>query len=207
MLPFSKFAVSVPGGAAKHASSSNASAASKIQRDNFNLFVKGLPKAWNHEKLAQSFEQFGPVASAKVSIDFEFKSRGYGFVSFKSEVDGLKAIKAFNGLTHSQLAAKIQSKNSATEDRPITEEEEETKSSSSTPDESSAAEGGILTVTEYVPKLDRDGTHLIKTKKNLYVKNFPEDDFSDDQLREIFSQFGEVTSAIVMRDAESGKSK
>lgn len=69
-----------------------------------------------------------------------------------------------------------------------------------------------MQVGEYVPKLDRDGTRLAKCNNNLYVKNFsPESGeegstFSDEQLRGLFEEFGEVSSAVVMRDAE-GKSR
>jgi RNA recognition motif-containing protein len=35
---------------------------------------------------------------------------------------------------------------------------------------------------------------------NLYVKNFPSTDFSDADLRELFAKYGEISSAVVMRD-------
>ncbi len=41
---------------------------------------------------------------------------------------------------------------------------------------------------------------------NVFVKNFGED-FTDDQLHELFSQFGNVVSHVVMRDHISGKGK
>ena len=42
---------------------------------------------------------------------------------------------------------------------------------------------------------------------NVYVKNFPKDpSFSEECLGELFSEFGEVTSAAIMRDG-TGESK
>lgn len=41
---------------------------------------------------------------------------------------------------------------------------------------------------------------------NLYVKNFPTPNIEDHDLREMFSKYGEISSAIIMRD-EQGASK
>lgn len=46
-----------------------------------------------------------------------------------------------------------------------------------------------------------------KSFNNIYVKNFSQDpDFVDEQLAEVFKQYGKVQNATVMRD-ENGKSK
>lgn len=39
---------------------------------------------------------------------------------------------------------------------------------------------------------------------NLYVKNFGEE-MSDDDLSELFSKFGKIVSAVVMKDRNTGK--
>lgn len=41
---------------------------------------------------------------------------------------------------------------------------------------------------------------------NIYVGNLPYA-LSDDELRDLFGQFGEVSSASVIRDRETGRSK
>jgi polyadenylate-binding protein len=38
------------------------------------------------------------------------------------------------------------------------------------------------------------------------VKNFPHPDFSEEELTQIFAKYGEITSAVIMRD-ENQKSK
>jgi RNA recognition motif-containing protein len=47
--------------------------------------------------LYKTFESFGTIASAKMSIDASFNSRGFGFVSFETSRAVNKAIKEVNG--------------------------------------------------------------------------------------------------------------
>jgi hypothetical protein len=48
---------------------SGATAAKNMKRESVNLFVKGLPRTWQHGDLCKLFEEFGTVVTAKVSID------------------------------------------------------------------------------------------------------------------------------------------
>lgn len=73
--------------------------------------------------------------------------------------------------------------------------------------------GEVLTVSAYLPpekKVNSACSTLLNGSSsafnNLYVKNFPCEDFSDNDLRQIFEKYGEITSSIVMRD-ENMKSK
>lgn len=63
----------------------------------FQLFVKGCPPRWTHNELYEAFKTYGRIVSAKVSIDGDFKSRGYGFVQFEALDSAQKAIKEMNG--------------------------------------------------------------------------------------------------------------
>lgn len=47
---------------------------------NAGLFIKGFGKLWTHKDIFENFKQFGDIISAKVSIDENHMSRGYGFV-------------------------------------------------------------------------------------------------------------------------------
>lgn len=117
---------------------------SRAKRDSVNLFVKGLPKSWTHEDLSKAFEDFGTVISSKVSIDQDHKSRGYGFVSLSTQDAATKAIDQLHDKALSELEG------------------------------AAADEADLkLSVCEYVPKLDREGTQQQKCSTNLYVKNFP----------------------------------
>jgi hypothetical protein len=58
------------------------------------LFVAGLPYDMDDAELLEIFEKFGPVVSAKVTLDRETgKSRGFGFVEMQNEADGRDAIE------------------------------------------------------------------------------------------------------------------
>lgn len=58
------------------------------------LFVAGLPYDLYDDELMEIFEKFGPVVSAKVTLDRETgKSRGFGFVEMQNEQDGKDAIE------------------------------------------------------------------------------------------------------------------
>lgn len=58
------------------------------------LFVAGLPYDLYDDELLEIFEKFGPVVSAKVTLDRETgKSRGFGFVEMQNEQDGKDAIE------------------------------------------------------------------------------------------------------------------
>lgn len=58
------------------------------------LFVAGLPYDLYDDELMEIFEKFGPVISAKVTLDRDTgKSRGFGFVEMQNEQDGKDAIE------------------------------------------------------------------------------------------------------------------
>lgn len=58
------------------------------------LFVAGLPYDLFDDELVEIFEKFGPLVSAKVTMDRETgKSRGFGFVEMQNEQDALDAIE------------------------------------------------------------------------------------------------------------------
>lgn len=54
-----------------------------------------------------------------------------------------------------------------------------------------------LHVCEYVNKVDRVGTTKPRCSTNLYVKNFPHENFSVDELRQKFDHFGKLVNAHV----------
>jgi hypothetical protein len=62
------------------------------------LFVGGLAWATDEASLLKAFQQFGPVAEAKVILDRESgRSRGFGFVTYESDADADTAIKELDG--------------------------------------------------------------------------------------------------------------
>ena len=62
------------------------------------LFVGSLPWSVTSEELKSVFEECGVINDAVVITDRQTgKSKGYGFVEFNNDSDGLLAIEKFNG--------------------------------------------------------------------------------------------------------------
>jgi RNA recognition motif-containing protein len=62
------------------------------------LFVGGLSWGTDDQGLRSAFERFGNVDEAKVITDRETgRSRGFGFVTFGSDDDAMKAMQEMDG--------------------------------------------------------------------------------------------------------------
>lgn len=137
-----------------------------------NVYIKNIDPEITDEEFRKMFEKFGEITSATLSRDQEGKSRGFGFVNFS---------------THESAQAAVDEMN----DKEI--------------------KGQKLYVGRAQKKHEREeelrkqyeAARLEKASKyqgvNLYVKNLT-DDVDDEKLRELFSPFGTITSAKVMRD-------
>ncbi|RWS07780.1 apoptosis-promoting RNA-binding protein TIA-1/TIAR-like protein [Dinothrombium tinctorium] len=68
--------------------------------------------------------------------------------------------------------------------------------------------GKKVFVGKFIPRRERDKAMGEKSKKftNVYVKNFPDEIDDDEKLFQMFSPFGTIVSAKVMKD-ENGKNK
>ncbi|MDR2843580.1 MAG: RNA-binding protein [Candidatus Symbiothrix sp.] len=63
-----------------------------------NIFIAGLSFKVNDADLANLFEEYGPISSARVITDRQTgRSKGYGFVEIESEETANKAIEELNG--------------------------------------------------------------------------------------------------------------
>lgn len=61
-----------------------------------NLFVKNLDESIDSEKLEAEFKPFGNITSARVMVDEQEKSKGFGFVCFSASEEATKAITEMN---------------------------------------------------------------------------------------------------------------
>ncbi|XP_021887634.1 small RNA-binding protein 11, chloroplastic [Carica papaya] len=62
------------------------------------LFVSRLSFYITNQQLKQLFSPFGVVTEARLVIDRETRRpKGFGFVTFESEIDAQKALEAMNG--------------------------------------------------------------------------------------------------------------
>jgi len=71
--------------------------AERIQRyQGVNLYVKNLDDSVDSEELRRNFEQHGVITSAKVMLDDNGRSKGFGFVCFEKPDDATKAVVEMN---------------------------------------------------------------------------------------------------------------
>ncbi|CAL3966423.1 hypothetical protein PZA11_003083 [Diplocarpon coronariae] len=138
-----------------------------------NIYVKNIPVDVTDEEFRELFEKFGDVTSASLARDQENnKSRGFGFVNFINHEHAAKAVDDLNGKDF-----KGQDLYVGRAQKKHEREEELRKSYEAARIEKASKYQGV----------------------NLYVKNL-DDDVDDDKLRELFTPFGSITSAKVMRD-------
>ncbi|KAL3732887.1 hypothetical protein ACJRO7_022409 [Eucalyptus globulus] len=137
-----------------------------------NVYVKNLSESTTDEDLKRTFGEYGPITSAVVMKDGEGKSKCFGFVNFENADDAAKAVDSLNG-------KKIDEKEwYVGRAQKKSERELELKARFE------------QSMKETVDKFQG---------VNLYVKNL-NDSIDDEKLKELFSEFGTITSCKVMRD-------
>ncbi|KAL2318531.1 hypothetical protein Fmac_032407 [Flemingia macrophylla] len=137
-----------------------------------NVYVKNLSDSTTDEELRKFFGEYGTITSAVVMRDGEGKSKCFGFVNFEDPEDAAKAVEELNGKKFDEKEWYVGKAQKKSE------REQELKGRF----EQSIKE----TADKY------QGV-------NLYLKNL-DDTISDEKLKEMFFEFGTITSCKVMRD-------
>ncbi|KAL2498238.1 Polyadenylate-binding protein 2 [Abeliophyllum distichum] len=137
-----------------------------------NVYVKNLAELTTDDDLKKVFGEHGTITSAVVMRDADGKSKGFGFVNFENADDAAKAVQALDGKKFDEKEWYVGKAQKKSE------REQELKSRF----EQSAKEA----VDKY------QGV-------NLYIKNL-DDSIDDNKLKELFSEFGTITSCKVMQD-------
>lgn len=139
-----------------------------------NVYVKNIQTDCTDDEFRDLFTKYGDITSASLARDQETgKNRGFGFVNFTTHEAAFKAVEELNNKDF-----KGQDLYVGRAQKKHEREEELRKSYEAARMEKASKYQGV----------------------NLYVKNLS-DDVDDDKLRSIFSEFGPITSAKVMRDA------
>jgi len=143
-----------------------------------NVYVKNLSENLSDEKLREKFAEHGTVTSCVIMKDEEGKSKGFGFVCFESPESAASAVDKLDGYTEDEKTWVV------CRAQKKSEREAELKA-----------------------KFEAERRERMEKMAgaNLYIKNL-EDGTDDDKLRELFKEFGTITSCRVMRDA-SGTSR
>lgn len=137
-----------------------------------NVYVKNINPEATDDHFRELFEKFGDVTSSSLARDQEGKSRGFGFVNFTTHEAAYKAVEDLNGKDFQGQDLYVGRAQKKHE-----REEELRKSYEAARQEKASKYQGV----------------------NLYIKNL-DDDVDDDKLRTMFSEFGPITSAKVMRE-------
>ncbi|KAL6145682.1 hypothetical protein ACLB2K_056367 [Fragaria x ananassa] len=143
-----------------------------------NLYVKNLDPDVREELLEEKFSEFGKIVRLAIARDENGNSRGFGFVNFETPDDAKRALESLNG---TQLGSKVLYVARAQK----------------------KAEREQLLRRQFEEKRKEQ---VLKFKgSNVYVKNI-DDDVTEEELLDHFSQCGTITSAKIMKD-EKGISK
>lgn len=138
-----------------------------------NVYVKNIQADVADEEFRELFEKFGEVTSSSIARDNETgKSRGFGFVNFTTHEAAAKAVDELNGNDFRGQELYVGRAQKKHE-----REEELRKSYEAARQEKASKYQGV----------------------NLYIKNL-DDEIDDEKLRQLFADFGPITSAKVMRD-------
>ncbi|OIW12575.1 hypothetical protein TanjilG_04739 [Lupinus angustifolius] len=144
-----------------------------------NVYVKNLSETHTDEDLQQLFGPYGTITSATVMKDANGKSRCFGFVNFQSPDSAAAAVERLNGAT-------------INDDRVLFAGRAQRKSERE---------------AELRAKFEQERISRFEKLQgaNLYLKNL-DDSINDDKLKDIFSEFGIITSCKVVLDPH-GNSK
>ncbi|XP_042427375.1 polyadenylate-binding protein 2-like isoform X1 [Zingiber officinale] len=143
-----------------------------------NVYVKNLSESTTKEDLETIFRKYGKITSAVVMTDGDGKSKCFGFVNFEDSDAAAQAVQKLNGQKFDEKEWYV--------GKALKKYERE---------------------LELKEKFDQSAKDAVDKYQglNLYLKNL-DDSIGDDKLRDLFSDFGTITSYKVMREP-NGASK
>lgn len=137
-----------------------------------NVYIKNIDESVSDDDFTKLFEQYGDVISASITRDETGKSRGFGFVNYTTHEAAYKAVDELNDKDfHGKNLYVGRAQKKHEREEELRKQYEQQRM------EKASKYQGV----------------------NLYIKNLA-DDIDDDKLRDIFSAYGAITSAKVMRD-------
>lgn len=144
-----------------------------------NVYVKNVDLDASEDEFRELFEKYGAISSATLAPDNETgKHRGFGFVNYVRHEDAAQAVDELHDTDWKGTKLYVGRAQKKHE-----REEELRKQYEAARVEKQNKYQGV----------------------NLYVKNL-NDDVDDEKLRDMFTPFGTITSAKVMRDTIAGGS-
>lgn len=140
-----------------------------------NVYVKNFSETVTDDDLRNIFGNYGPITSAVVMKDTNGNSKCFGFVNFQNADDAATAVEKLNGST-------------LNDDKVLYVGRAQKKSERE---------------AELKARFEQERNDRIEKLQaaNLYIKNL-DDTIDDEKLKELFTEFGTITSCKVMVDTQ-----
>ncbi|XP_047309347.1 polyadenylate-binding protein 2-like [Impatiens glandulifera] len=137
-----------------------------------NVYVKNLAESITEEELKDIFGEYGAITSVVVMKDADGKSKCFGFVNFENPDNASNCVEGLNGKTFDDKEWYV-GRAQKKSDRAV----------------------------ELKSKFEQTAKEIVDKSQglNLYIKNL-DDSIDDDKFKDLFSEFGTITSFKVMRD-------
>jgi len=164
-----------------------------------NIYVKNIPNGWDDEKFRAEFAKHGEITSHCITADK--KGRRFGFVNYKESEPAKLAIKEFH-------CKELNDESSTAASSDNGEDVAKSTDPDGHPDNQMYCVRAMSKrerMKVLAEKFKNTETQTRKESVNLYVKNLA-DNSTDQSLEKLFSKFGQITSAKVMKD-DKGRSK
>ncbi|KAL6296225.1 hypothetical protein ACE6H2_004367 [Prunus campanulata] len=139
-----------------------------------NVYVKNISESTTEDDLKKIFGEHGQITSVVVMRDGDGKSRCFGFVNFEDPDAAAKAVDNLNGKKFDEKEWYVGKAQKKYERE--------------------------LELKERFEQSMKEASDKFQGV-NLYIKNL-DDSISDEKLKELFSDYGTVTSCKVMRDPD-----
>lgn len=139
-----------------------------------NVYVKNISESTTEDDLKKIFGEHGQITSVVVMRDGDGKSRCFGFVNFEDPDAAAKAVDNLNGKKFDEKEWYVGKAQKKYERE--------------------------LELKERFEQSMKEASDKFQGV-NLYIKNL-DDSISDEKLKELFSEYGTVTSCKVMRDPD-----
>lgn len=135
-----------------------------------NVYVNNLSEMTTDEDLKKVFSRYGTITSALVMKDSNGKSRCFGFVNFQIADSAAAAVEKLNGTTNGDKVWYV-----------------------------GRAQKRSEREAELKAKFEQERISRYEKLRaaNLYLKNL-DDSVNDEKLKELFSEFGTITSCKVL---------
>jgi len=157
-----------------------------------NVYVKNIGKNFSTDDLSKMFSEFGKITSPIVMMSKDGESRCFGFVNFENHADAVKAKEAMDGKVFKWKDDTLVGEMAEGED------EEQLKKDGFTVLKLYVNRAQKKHEREASQRYERNLHDKPTAKTNVYVRNLA-DSVTDEDLRNLFKDFGQIKSAIVMK--------